>query len=108
MGFKLIKSLRVKTLNEITLISKILESLVEVAPEILPDEINPSVNFRDQFEIDSIDYLNFILTLEKKLNIKIPDFDYPKLSSQAGCLSYLSSHTIIQNKFEKALATGDH
>lgn len=84
-------------MNEENLISKILESLVEVAPEISPDEINPSVNFRDQFEIDSIDYLNFILTLEKKLNIKIPDLDYPKLSSQAGCISYLSSNTITRN-----------
>lgn len=85
-------------MNEENLISNILESLVEVAPEISPDEINSSVNFRDQFDIDSIDYLNFILTLEKKLDIKIPEFDYPKLSSQAGCISYLSSNTGIRNK----------
>jgi acyl carrier protein len=86
-------------LNEKQLISKILESLVEVAPEISPNEINPSINFRDQFEIDSIDYLNFILTLEKKLNIKIPDLDYPKLSSQAGCISYLSSNTLFNDEY---------
>ncbi len=84
-------------MNEENLISKIVESLVEVAPEISPDEINPSVNFRDQFEIDSIDYLNFILTLEKKLEIKIPELDYPRLSSQTGCISYLSSNTGSRN-----------
>lgn len=85
-------------MNEKILISKVLASLIEVAPEISPNEINPSINFRDQFEIDSIDYLNFILTLEKKLNIKIPELDYPKLSSQAGCISYLSANILIQNK----------
>lgn len=86
-------------MNEKQLISTILESLVEVAPEISPNEINPSINFRDQFEIDSIDYLNFILKLEKKLNIKIPDLDYPKLSSQAGCISYLSSNTLFNDEY---------
>jgi len=84
-------------LNEESLITKIVESLVEVAPDISPDEINPSVNFRDQFEIDSIDYLNFILRLEKKLEIKIPELDYPKLSSQKGCISYLSTKLRVSN-----------
>lgn len=72
-----------------TLTSKIIESLVEVAPDINPADIDSAVSFRDQFEIDSIDFLNFILTLEKKLGIKIPELDYPKLSSQGGCVSYL-------------------
>ncbi|MCP4144993.1 MAG: acyl carrier protein [bacterium] len=78
-------------MNEELLITQIVESLVEVAPDITPGEINPAVSFRDQFEIDSIDYLNFILTLEKKLDIKIPELDYPKLSSLKGCTSYLSA-----------------
>jgi len=76
--------------NEEILNTQIIESLVEVAPDIAPEDINPAVSFRDQFEIDSIDFLNFILTLEKKLDIKIPELDYPKLSSQKGCVGYLS------------------
>ena len=47
--------------------------------------------FRDQIEIDSVDFLQFVLDLEKKLEISIPDVDYPKLSSLNGCLSYIEN-----------------
>jgi len=63
--------------------------LLEVVPEVEREKLDAKVSFRDQFEMDSIDYLNFILALEKKLEIKIPEVDYPKLSSLDGCLSYL-------------------
>ncbi len=67
----------------------ILETLVEVAPEVDIDMLEPRKSFRDQFEIDSVDFLNFILNLEKVLDKKIPEVDYPKLSSLEGCLIYL-------------------
>ncbi len=51
--------------------------------------LEPRKSFRDQFEIDSVDFLNFILNLEKVLDRKIPEVDYPKLSSLEGCLTYL-------------------
>ena len=35
--------------------------------------------------------MNFVLLLEKRLGLKIPEIDYPKLSSLNGCLSYLKS-----------------
>ena len=76
-------------MNEENLNTQVIESLIAVAPEIAPEEINPAVSFRDQFDIDSIDFLNFILTLEKQLGIKIPEVDYPKLSSQQGSINYL-------------------
>lgn len=67
----------------------ITDSLMGVAPEVDPSALDPEVSFRDQFEIDSVDYLNFVLRLEKALGLRIPEVDYPKLSSLKGCLSYL-------------------
>lgn len=71
--------------------TKTLAVLLEIIPEVEPEKLDAKVSFRDQFEIDSIDYLNLVLALEKKLGIKIPEVDYPKLSSLDGCLSYLES-----------------
>lgn len=68
-----------------------LDVLLEIVPELEPATLDARVSFRDQFEIDSIDYLNFVLTLEKRLGIKIPEIDYPRLSSLEGCTSYLAS-----------------
>ena len=76
-------------MHEQELRTLILETLVEVAPEVDIDILEPRKSFRDQFEIDSVDFLNFILQLEKALNTKIPEVDYPKLSSLEGCLTYL-------------------
>jgi acyl carrier protein len=76
-------------MDENGLRGQIIESLTKVAPDADRSALDPDVNFRDQFEIDSVDFLGFVLDLEKKLGIKIPEVDYPKLSSMSGCLAYL-------------------
>jgi len=68
-----------------------LEALSDIAPEVDTGKLDEKISFRDQFDMDSVDYLNFVLTLEKKLAIKIPELDYPKLSSLEGCIAYLES-----------------
>jgi acyl carrier protein len=67
----------------------ILETLTAIAPDADPGALDPDVAFRDQFEIDSVDFLNFVIALEKKLDRRIPETDFPKLSSLKGCLAYL-------------------
>jgi acyl carrier protein len=69
----------------------VLDALTGVAPEIDPGTLDPDVNFRDQFELDSVDYLNFVLDLEKRLGIHVPELDYPRLSCLSGCLAYLAA-----------------
>ena len=71
----------------------VLEILYQIAPELQEQVIEPDLNFRDQFDFDSVDFLNFILSLEKKLQLKLPELDYPKLSSLNGCLAYLASRS---------------
>ena len=75
--------------NEIT--DRVVDALLEIAPETDLRALDPAVSFRDQFEIDSVDYLNFVLALEKKLGTRIPEVDYPKLSSLNGCVAYLTA-----------------
>ena len=66
-----------------------LEVLQTIAPDADLAAIDPATSFRDQFEIDSVDYLNFVLALEQRLGIRIPELDYPRLSSLQGCVRYL-------------------
>ena len=70
---------------------RILQALLEVAPEAETVELDPAVAFRDQIELDSIDFLNFVLKLEEKAGVAILESDYPKLASLDGCLAYLGS-----------------
>lgn len=70
----------------------VLATLQEAAPNVDLGTLDEHTSFRDQFEIDSIDFVRFVLALEKQLNMKIPETDFPRLSSLKGSLTYLQSH----------------
>lgn len=69
----------------------VLDVLAGIAPEAKDTVLDPDSNFRDQIDIDSVDYLNFVIALDEKLGIRIPEVDYPKLSTLNGCIKYLTS-----------------
>jgi acyl carrier protein len=71
----------------------VIQALTRVAPEIDPASIQPGVNFRDQLDLDSMDFLNFVLALHDRLRIDIPEIDYPKLTTLGGAVAYLSSRS---------------
>ena len=76
-------------MNSEQLQALIVDVVGDVAPEADLASIDPEVSFHDQFEIDSVDYLNIMMTLEARLGVAIPEADYPKLSSLEGCMRYL-------------------
>jgi acyl carrier protein len=69
----------------------IIDALSRIAPEIDPASIETSTSFRDQLDLDSMDFLNFVLALHDRLGIDIPEADYPRLYSLDSALSYLAS-----------------
>jgi acyl carrier protein len=71
----------------------VLEVLGGIAPDADLASLDPAQSFRDQFEFDSVDYLNFVLTLEKRLGIRIPEIECPRLASLDGCIAYLADRT---------------
>jgi acyl carrier protein len=56
-----------------------------------PRAIDPAKDLRDQIDIDSVDFLNFVIGLHKALGIEIPDADVSKLASLNSCIGYLVS-----------------
>jgi acyl carrier protein len=69
--------------------STVLQALESVAPEADLSSIKPLVALRDQLDIDSMDFLNFIIALDKTLHVAVPEADYPKVSTLDGCVEYL-------------------
>lgn len=74
----------------------VLHALGEVAPEADLEHLQPNLGFREQLDIDSMDFLNFVIALHKKLHVEIPEKDYPKLSNLGGCMEYLTSLQDVQ------------
>lgn len=71
--------------------STVVDALTRVAPEIDPTSIQAGVSFRDQLDLDSMDFLNFVLALHERLGVDIPEMDYPRLYSFEGAVDYLAS-----------------
>ena len=57
-------------------------------PEFEGEEIEPGSAFRDQFEIDSMDFLNFVIAMHEATGVDIPEADYPDLETLEGCVVY--------------------
>jgi acyl carrier protein len=77
------------TMREKDIDRTVLDLLRQVAPEAPLDNLHDHLPFRDQFEFDSVDFLNFILKLEKETGVRISELDYPRLASLHGCRTYL-------------------
>lgn len=77
--------------------ARVLSVLAEVAPETRSLELDPEKSFRDQIDLDSVDYLRYVLGLEEKFGLKVPELDYPKLSSLKGSLDYLESRRTLSS-----------
>ncbi len=68
-----------------------LRALGEIAPEADLARLEPNVSLSQQLDIDSMDFLNFLIALDAALHIEIPEADARKLDTLDGCVAYLRS-----------------
>lgn len=68
---------------------RVLELLTEIAPDVDPASVIPGIDFRDQFDFDSMDMLNFAIALHRELGVDVPEADYARLASLDKCVAYL-------------------
>jgi len=75
-------------MNRDELRSAILDALTGIAPEIDAAALAPEKPLRDQVDLDSADWLNFLLALHAKLGIDIPDVDAARLTTLEKVIDY--------------------
>ncbi|HEY1042681.1 MAG TPA: phosphopantetheine-binding protein [Telluria sp.] len=69
----------------------VIAKLKTIAPEVNGDELVASQSLRSQVDLDSMDWLNFLIGLHEKLAVEIPEADYAKLRTLDDLLDYLSA-----------------
>jgi acyl carrier protein len=67
------------------------EELANIAPEADLEKLDQSADVREALDIDSIDFLNFVTAIHKRLGINVPELDYPKLSTLDRAVTYAAS-----------------
>ena len=67
----------------------ILDILGDIAPDEDLSDLNDEIAFREQLELDSMDFLDIVMELRKRYRIQIPEEDYPQLASMDSTCTYL-------------------
>jgi acyl carrier protein len=75
-------------MDDATLRQAVFETLGRIAPEVSPADIEPAAPLRDQVDLDSADWLNFLVALHGRLGIDIPDADAARLTTLDKLVEY--------------------
>ena len=72
---------------------EIREVIIEILERIAPDEdlsnLDDSVAFREQMELDSMDFLDIVMELRKQYRVQIPENEYEHLITMDSTVNYL-------------------
>ena len=69
---------------------EILNILENIAPDEDLSELKDDVDFREQLELDSMDFLDIVMELRKRYRIQIPEEEYDELASMQRTVTYLT------------------
>jgi acyl carrier protein len=72
---------------------EIRNEILDILSDIVPDEdlsaLADDVPFREQIELDSMDFLDIVMELRKRYRVQVPEDDYVELATMAGTVKYL-------------------
>lgn len=76
-------------MNTATIEEQVLSVFLQVAPDVDAAHLKPELPFRDQFDFDSMDTLNFAIGLHKQFGIDVPETRYRELASLAKTTAFV-------------------
>lgn len=66
------------------------EVLAGIAPEADLSALGDDADLREALDLDSMDFLNFVIGLGRRSGLDIPEADTPRLHTMRGLVAYLS------------------
>jgi len=70
--------------------NEILDILDDISPDEDLDSLDDEKPFREQLELDSMDFLDIVMELRKRHRIQIPEEEYGNLASMHSTVTYLT------------------
>ena len=80
-------------MNKDEIESRVRKILSDITADSEALEIRADVRIRDQLDLDSMDFLNFLIAVDEELHVDIPEADYPKLRTLNDIVEYLAAKT---------------
>ena len=67
----------------------VLAALAGIAPEVDPATVRADAPLREQFDLDSMDFLNWLIAVGRDLEVEIPEADYGRVATLDAAVAYL-------------------
>jgi acyl carrier protein len=64
----------------------------KVAPDVDLAEVDEGSRLRQDLELDSLDFLRLVETIDTATGVDIPERDYPEVATVKGLIGYLAAH----------------
>jgi acyl carrier protein len=72
----------------------IFDVLADIAPEVDRNDVDDHVDLTEQLDLDSMDYLTWMIALSEKTGVDIPQRDVSRFLTIEGAVSYLVEHMV--------------
>ena len=72
-----------------SLTDAVVSLLLAIAPEVDRDALEPGRPLRQQVDLDSMDWLNFLVSLHERFGVTIAESDYARLVCLDDVVDYL-------------------
>ena len=73
--------------------AEIRDVILDILEGITPDDdlstLQDDAPFREQLELDSMDFLDIVMEIRKRYRVQVPEEDYEQLASMASTVAYL-------------------
>jgi acyl carrier protein len=69
----------------------ILRLLYQLRPEAAGRPLPPDADLREELDLDSMDFLNFVLAIDEAVGVEIPEEDYTRLATLDECVAYVDA-----------------
>jgi acyl carrier protein len=81
-------------MNSEILHQTIIVLLQQIAPDTVPATLKLEENIRETLNIDSFDFLQFVILLHEKTGVEIPEEDYGKINTIQNAITYIQNKSL--------------
>jgi acyl carrier protein len=67
------------------------QALAGIAPEADLDELVPGADLQEELDLDSMDFLNFLIALGELTGVHVPESDYGHVRTFDDCVAYVTA-----------------
>jgi acyl carrier protein len=68
------------------------EALAGIAPEADLDTLAGDADLQEELDLDSMDFLNFLIALGERTGVRVPESDYAQVRTLDSCVAYVDAH----------------